>query len=91
MPNLRKIRQHNRLSNELEELLSSMSIDQLVTLKLELITESLGGEKLYGFRLWQFVANMVQDAVLRYAKSLQCPLEALGLTQEEFEQLCVKK
>ena len=58
-----------RLSNdEFEVMISSISLEDLIAMKLELATKAAGGY-LYGLPIWKSTKNVVRDALLKYALS----------------------
>jgi hypothetical protein len=49
-------------------MLSSLSLEEIIALKLELSVKNLNN-KLYNFPLWSAMPNICRDAMLRYAMS----------------------
>jgi hypothetical protein len=66
---LRKIRSNGLSSGDLELLLSLISIEDLISLKLELASKITKG-KLYGLRLYDSIPYIAKDAVVKYAFSV---------------------
>ena len=46
----------------------SLTLEELIALKLELSARSLKG-KLYGFKIWQSIPDITKEAILMYANS----------------------
>jgi len=87
---VRKLRKEKRSSEEFEVFLNQLSLEEVIALKLELATASVGG-KLYGLPLWQSMPNIVKEAVLKYAisatKTKGEAARFLGLTPATFHRL----
>tara|TARA_Y100000034_G_scaffold20628_3_gene23627 strand:- start:16511 stop:16852 length:342 start_codon:yes stop_codon:yes gene_type:complete len=66
---LRKIRSEGRSSAQLEQLLSTISLEDLISLKLELLSRLTKG-KMYGLRLYDSMPYIAKDAVVKYAFSV---------------------
>jgi len=89
----RKLRREQRSSDEFEVMLNSLSLEEVIGLKLELASKVVNG-KLYGMPLWRNLRNIVQDAAFKYAYSAARTqgeaMRLLGLQKAEFQKL-VKK
>ena len=89
----RDLRKENRSSDEFEMMLSNLTIEELIGLKLEVSARNVNG-KLYGIPLWRAVPNITKDALLRCAYTMtNTQHEAakfLGLNVKEFKQLIYK-
>ena len=62
---LKKIKKTN---SEFEVMLSALSLEEVIGLKLELAAKSAGG-KMYGIPLWHSLCDITKDAVFKYALS----------------------
>ena len=86
----KKLRQEKKSNDEFETMLGSLSLEEVIGLKLELSTKPVNG-RLYGFPLWNNLTDIVRDAILKYAYSAtRTQVEAmrfLGLKQERFQKL----
>jgi len=84
---INKLRKENKINREFELLVSNLTLEELIGLKLELSTKSVSG-KLYGFPIWQALPKIVQEAVLKYAvsatKNTTEAMNFLGLTKSRF-------
>jgi len=88
-----KLRKEGKSNEEFEIMLSNLTLEESIALKLELATRSIAN-RLYGVPLWHALNDVVRDAVLKYAFSAtRTKLEAmrfLGLKENSFHEL-VKK
>lgn len=62
------LRNNNKSSDEFEFMLNKLSLEEIIALKLEVTSKSLGG-KLYGFNLWYNIPRMVKEGLLLFAVS----------------------
>ena len=65
---VRKLRREGKSTVEFEVMLNNLSVEDLIALKLELASK-VAGSKLYGFKLWHSIPDLVRDAMLKYAMS----------------------
>jgi len=90
---IRNLKKQNRLSYDLEVLLNSLTLEEIIALKLELSSKAVG-HKLYGFPIWFSIQDIVKEAVLIFAMSAtKTKGEAsrlLGLTPKYLRQLTKK-
>lgn len=90
---VRKLKNEKRLSYDLEVLLNSLTLEEIISLKLELATKS-AGKKLYGLPLWFSIQDIIKEAVFMFALSAtKTKGEAsrfLGITPKKFRQLYKK-
>ena len=68
---------------------NSLSLEEVIALKLELSTRSLRG-KFYGFPIWKSLPELTRDAVLKYAlsatRSKKEAARFLGITVSELNK-----
>ena len=64
----RKLRREGKSTIEFEVMLNSLGLEDLIALKLELASK-VAGSKLYGFKLWNSIPDIVRDAMLKSAMS----------------------
>ena len=64
-----KLKREKRSSEEFEIIFNSLSLEEVIGLKLELASKSSFNKKLYGVPIWNSVPSIVKDAVLKYALS----------------------
>ena len=62
------LRNNNKSSDEFEFMLNKLTLEEIIALKLEITSKSLGG-KFYGFNLWYNVPRMVKEGLLLFAVS----------------------
>jgi transcriptional regulator of acetoin/glycerol metabolism len=90
---IRKLRNEGKTNEQFEVAVGMLSLEELIALKLELASKSVGG-KLYGLPLWYSLPDIVKDAVLKYALSAaRTKMEAarfLGVNKEYFYRLLKK-
>jgi|TARA_R100000322_G_scaffold89169_3_gene55425 hypothetical protein len=87
---IKKLRRERKSSEAFEAMLDSLSLEEVVALKLELASRNVSN-RLYGIPIWGNLLNIVQDAVLKYALSAtRTKAEAmrlLGLKESHFYEL----
>ena len=90
---IKKLRLENRSNDDFEVMLSQLTLEEVIALKLELASKTLEG-RLFGLPVWQSMYSIVQDAVFKWVYSAsRTKVEAtrfLGISQSEFYEL-VKK
>ena len=86
----KKLRKDRKSNEEFEIMLGSLTLEEVIALKLELATKSISN-RMYGFPIWHSLHNIVQDAVFKYAYSAtRTKAEAmrfLGLQENWFHKL----
>ena len=89
----RKLRNEGKTNEQFEVALGTLSLEEVIALKLELASKSVGG-KLYSLPLWYCMPDIAKDAVLKYAlSSARTKMEAarfLGVSKEYFYRLMKK-
>jgi hypothetical protein len=65
---LNSLKEKNLSNDEFEVMINSISLEDLIAMKLELATRAAGGY-LYGLPIWKSTKNLVRDALLKYALS----------------------
>jgi len=63
-----KLKKEGKISEEFEVMLSSLTMEEMIGLRLELAAKTVG-YKLYGLSLWTTIPTIVKDAVLKYVFS----------------------
>ena len=88
-----KLKKEEKITEEFEVMLNSLSLEEIIAIKLELASRAFGG-KSYGLPIWKSMTEIVQDAMLKYALSAcRTKKEAarfLGLSHQDFNKI-VKK
>jgi hypothetical protein len=90
---LKKLRSERKIDDNFEAILNSLSLEDIIALKLELSSKT-AGSPLYGLPIWHGLNDIVKDAVLKFAISTtQTSSEAarfLGLDQGQLVPLIKK-
>ena len=63
-----KLRIENKTNDEFEIMLSGLTLEEIIGLRLELAARAVD-HKLYGFKIWQSIPNIAKEAVLMYTVS----------------------
>ena len=88
-----KLKKEEKITEEFEVMLSSLSLEEVIAIKLELASRAFGG-KSYGLPIWKSMREIVQDAVLKYALSAcRTKKEAarfLGMRHQDFNKIIKK-
>lgn len=64
-----KLRTEGKSSDEFEAMLNSLTLEDIIALRLELAARPSGG-KLYGLFLWKKLPDLIKEAVLKAAMSI---------------------
>ena len=82
-----KHKKESKSSDEIEFMVSRLSLEELIGLKLELSAKLLGG-KLYGFNLWSAFPKIAKEGLFLYALSATSTIadaaSLLGLGTNKF-------
>ena len=86
----KKLRQEKKINDDFEAMLSNMSLEEIIGLKMELSTKPVNN-RLYGLPIWNNLTDIVRDAIIKYTYSAtRTQMEAmrfLGLTADKFQKL----
>ena len=89
----KKLRREKRSNDQFEVMLSQLTLEEVIGLKLELASKVLGG-RLYGLPIWSSMHAIVQDAVLKWvysaSRTKQEAMRFLGVNQAKFFELTKK-
>jgi len=89
----RKLRKEHKSSDEFEIMLNTLSLEEVIALKLELASK-VAGNRLYGIPLWESLPLIIKDAVLKYGVSAtRTQTEAarfLGINKDRLLKLAKK-
>ena len=90
---IKLLKDQNILNDQLLVCLNSISLEDLIAVKLELAARNINN-RLYGFDIWRSMPNVVKEATLKFAisstKSKKDASRFLGLTYLEFLNICKK-
>jgi hypothetical protein len=88
-----KLRKENKITEEFEVMLSNLTLEDIIALRLELASRVVNG-KLYGQNIWKSIPDIVKEAVLKYSYSAaRTKNEAaafLGINKTDFRKLIKK-
>ena len=88
---INKLKDQNKINDSLLVGISSLSLEELIAVRLELAAEHVNN-RLYGFDIWRKTSYIVKDAILKFAisttKSKKDAARFLGLTPQEFHRVC---
>jgi len=87
---VRKLRRDKKTSEEFESMLSALSLEEIIGLKLELASRAIDS-RLFGLALWSGMPYIVHEAVFKYAVSstrtkLEC-MNFIGMKNQQFYKL----
>ena len=89
----RKLQKDKRITEEFEVMLNSLTLEEVIGLKLELGARSIN-YKMYGLPIWSAIPTIVKEATLKCAVSItRTKGEAarfLGLNRSHLKQLIRK-
>jgi len=84
-----KLRAGNKTNDEFEVMLSRLTLEELISLKLEVSARAVN-HKLYGFDLWKKIPTIARDALMKYAYTgTRTKMEMasfLGLTRQDLNR-----
>ena len=63
-----KLKKEGNITDEFEVMLSSLTLEDIIALRLELAARSVN-YKLYGLNIWHAIPDIVKESVLRYVYS----------------------
>tara|TARA_Y100000004_G_scaffold146224_1_gene167045 strand:- start:237 stop:569 length:333 start_codon:yes stop_codon:yes gene_type:complete len=90
---LRKLRQEKKITDEFEVMLGSLSLEDLISLKLEISSRLFRG-KVVGIPIWKSLPYILRESMLRHALSITSTktdaARFLGLTIAEINKMMYK-
>ena len=82
-----KLKNQNKVSDQLLVCINSLTLEDLIAIKLELSSKNISS-RLYGFDIWRRTPYIVKDGILKFslsvAKSKKDAARFLGLTYSEY-------
>ena len=85
-----KLRTHGKSNEAFEVMLSALTLEEIIGLKLECSSRLTGG-KLYGFNLWSNIIDIAKEAlynaVISVAKTNKEATRILGINEHTFKTL----
>jgi DNA-binding protein Fis len=89
----KKLRREDRSSDDFEVMLSQLSLEEVIGLKLELATKTLNGRQ-FGLPVWRSLHPIVKDAVLKWifsaSRTQASAASYLGLNMAEYKKIIKK-
>ena len=86
----RKLRKDGKSSEEFEAILSALTMEEIIALRLELAARLSKG-KLYGIFLWKKLPDVIKEAVIKAALSITSTKKdayrLLGLSEKGFKEI----
>ena len=90
---INKLKKENKINEEFQAIVSNLTLEDLIALKLELSTRPVKN-RLYGLPIWNNLVRITQEAVLKYAvsatRSQGEAMRFLGLKHKHFNMLVRK-
>ena len=87
---INKLNKENKINKEFESIISNLSLEDIIAIKLELSTSNLNN-RLYGFDMWKKSNYIIKEALLKFAlsttNSKKDAARFLGLTYAEFRRV----
>ena len=68
----------NKINEEFCSQLHNLTLEDIIALKLELVSESVNG-KFYGFPIRKFIDNIVNESLIKYSLSVANSYKEAGL------------
>jgi len=83
---INKLRKEKKINDKFEVMLSSLTLEEIISIKLELSARYLNN-RMYNFQIWKSIESICREAVVRFAlSSCRSKLDAatfLGLSLGE--------
>ena len=90
---LRKLRKEEKINKKLENLINQLTLEELISIKLELASESVRG-KFFGFPIFKAVRQITKEAMVTFALSATTShskaASLLGLSLSELKRYIKK-
>jgi len=85
-----KLRNQGKSNEAFEVMLSALTLEEIIGLKLECASRLTGG-KMYGFNLWSNIIDIIKEAlynaVISVAKTNKEATRILGINEQTFKTL----
>ena len=89
----KKLLKEKRTNEEFEVILNSLTLEQIIALKLELSSRIVKG-KLFGFPIFKTVDHIIKDSLIKFSlsstKSQKEAAALLGITVKDLRLFCKK-
>jgi hypothetical protein len=84
-----KLKREKRITDEFESVLSSLTLEEIIGLKLELASSYINN-RLYGIPIWSSTYYVCREACLKYAlsacRSMKDAASLLGINESDFRK-----
>lgn len=88
------LREQGKSSPEFEILFNNLTLEELITLKLELSCRMFANNKFYGYPIWNSLENIVKEAMLVFTENSNVSREQaanfLGISRRRYFMLLRK-
>ena len=89
----RKLRRQKKTDHEFEMKLNRLSLEEIISLKINLIFDSVG-DKAYGFHIFKNLDHLIKEAIIKstlsYCSSYESARRHLGLEIDKWSKLLKK-
>ena len=90
---VRKLRKNGQITEEFEVMLNSLTLEDIIALKLELANRAAGGY-LYGLPIWHAMPTIIKESVFKFAvtaaRTKKEAMRFLGLNVATYNKLYKK-
>ena len=90
---VRKLRKNGQITEEFEVMLNSLTLEDIIALKLELANRAAGGY-LYGLPIWHAMPTIIKESVFKFAvtaaRTKKEAMRFLGLNVATYNNLYKK-
>ncbi len=87
----KKLRREERSSEEFEIVLSGLTLEEVIGLKLELSSKPFTNNKFYGFPIWNSLSFIIKESLLMFAlnntTSKRSAARVLGISELRLEKI----
>ena len=84
-----KIKKEKKITDEFEVMFNSLTLEELIALKLELSSEYINN-RLYNIPIWNSIHYICREAVLKYAlsacRSIKDAASLMGISESDFRR-----
>ena len=89
----KKLRKQKKIDFEFETKLNQLSLEEIISLKLNLIYDSVG-DKVYGFHIFKNLDHLIKESIIKftlsYCQSYESARKHLGLDIDKWSKLLKK-
>ena len=89
-----RLREQGKTNPEFEILFSNLTLEELITLKVELACKMFANNKFYGYPIWNSMENIIKEALLVFTENSNVSraqaAHFLGITRRRYFTLLRK-